>query len=375
MPPLSDTQHLFLELLRSAIWDRKPQSTLFESVSPETWGDILTIARQQSLQALIADRILVLPEAQLPPYDTLATLLTQIRRNEARNLKLNKTIVDIHKEYSVLNIPFVLLKGQANALCYPNPLLRSSGDIDLFLYNEGDYDKANQWVKEQGYIYHVDDRDGHRAYEIGDVVIENHKFITFFEKKKYNTTLQGLLKDIVAQNNFEEIRINGLAVRILPPEMNGFYIFLHFFFHFIHGGVGYRQFCDWVLFLYAHHGQIDDDRFEALAKSFDVLYPMQLFAQAAIKYLNAPESIFPISLIPESRYSGMIVEEIFKGGNFGFHHTPYQKNYKTWTRRWLIFRNTVSKTIRFGAMAPQYLWIIPGVSLFNRAKKALTPNK
>lgn len=364
-------KRLFLELLQCAIWDRQPDVSLFSGINHRTWDSITQIALEQSTQALIADRILLLPTEHLPSQNKIAALLTHIKRTENRNQQLKNIIVEIQDKYRSINVSVALLKGQANAKNYPNPLLRAPGDIDFFLYNDGDYDKANQWVKEQGFKYHVDDRDGHRAFEFGDVMIENHKFITFFERDKYNNYLTEILKGAIAKDSFEEIEINRTKIKVLPPDINALYIFLHFFFHFIHGGVGFRQFCDWILFLSKHQNQIDKHRFTELAKLFDVYYPMQQFAYSAIKHLGASPDIFPFDLNNSDKYSSKIIDEIFEGGNFGFFHEAYLKPYKTWTRRWLIFKNTISKTVRMGAMSPQYMLIIPIFSLINRCKKIL----
>lgn len=115
-----------------------------------------------------------------------------------RTVVCSESLFIVCKPYGEAVVTFALFKGQANAINYPNPLLRTSGDIDLFLYQKGDYDKANQWVKESGYVYHVDYlRDGHRAFEIDGKLIENHKYITFFERKKYNTALHKELDQII----------------------------------------------------------------------------------------------------------------------------------------------------------------------------------
>lgn len=368
----SQTEKLFLNLLQQAIWDSKPDPSLFEGLAPDVWKKIMKIALQQTSSALIADRILLLPPSCLPPSeDFIFQLMALIRTTEKINRKMSNAVVNIQKSYDSLDIPFVLVKGLANATNYPNPLLRNPGDIDLFLYQEGDYEKANQWVKEQGYVYHVDDRDGHRAFEINEFMFENHKLLTFFERKKHNDAFKKIIAESLDPNRFDEICINNEKIKTLPPDLNALYIFIHFFFHFIHGGVGVRQFCDWILFLAKHHHRIDNQRFEKWLDAMDLLRPAQLFGLAAVEYLGATPSIFPFALADKSKYSEKIMEEIMRGGNFGFHHQPYKKRYKTWTRRALIFANTLKKVFLFAAIAPSYMWVIPIVSLRNRAKKTL----
>lgn len=369
MKKITTENTLFFELLKAAVWDREVDTALFDSPAFK-WPLILNQAANQSVLPLIADKALSLPPHLLPPHETVIKLMLCIKQTEGLNRKLNGLLKKISDIYGEQSIPLVLLKGPGVAANYPHPLRRSPGDLDIYLYGRGDYEKANRWVSANGFKYHVDDlRDGHRAFEMDGFTIENHKYITFFERQKYNRLLERELRKVVDSDGFAKIEIDGTVVKILPPELNAFYVFLHMFFHFIHSGVGFRQVIDWILLLSKYRAQIDEESFTRLVKSFDLLYPMQLFAAAAVKYLGADTAVFPFPLKHDKGYSDRIIHDILEGGNFGFHREgrPGSK----WGSLWFSYKAVVKKTVGFIGMAPHYTVIIPAIKFINRIKLLL----
>lgn len=365
-----EIQKIFLELLCSAIWGREVNASLFADFKTSQWPLMATHARRQSVSALVADKILSLPQQHLPQQDYLLQLMSQIRAVEQQNIRLNLLLKKIAKAYAAIQIPFVVLKGPANAQNYLKPLLRAVGDLDLFLYQKEDYEKANDWIAHNNLRQHIDlVRDGHRAFELDGFLVENHKYITFFERKKYNKILQQYIDAAIATDSFSTLNMDGTVVKVLPAEINGCYIFQHLFFHFVHAGVGFRQFCDWILFLSKNREKINENNFVEIARSLNLLYPMQLFARAAVDYLEAPENIFPFQLVAANKYSHLIIQDILAGGNFGFHHS--ERSAFLWVNRWLIFKSLAARTIKFMPIAPSYWLLTPVFLVINRIKLTL----
>ena len=58
---------LFLNLLSAAILNKPVDADMFEDIEATTWKRIEDIAKKQSVNALIADKALSLPERSLPP--------------------------------------------------------------------------------------------------------------------------------------------------------------------------------------------------------------------------------------------------------------------------------------------------------------------
>jgi hypothetical protein len=153
------TISLFLELIKSAIWNRKAEETLFTDIDEQIWTELVSFAESQSVSALLYDGIMTLPESVWPDRKIIYKLFLQTQFIEKRNRRFNEELKNIFWEYEKLNTPFILLKGQGNALFYPIPNHRSPGDIDLYLFNKGDYQKVNRWAVSNG--YEMDDENIH----------------------------------------------------------------------------------------------------------------------------------------------------------------------------------------------------------------------
>ena len=366
----SDIYPLFLELLSSVILNRPVRESLFEKVSKETWTSLIRYAGIQRVNALFADGVANLPATFAPPRPLSVLLLLQAKKTEEANRKLNSVLTEIVREHEAADVPFVLLKGQGNALYYPNSLHRAPGDLDLFFYRQGDYEWAKQKVLEKKYPLE-EESIKHQGYGRDGVYIENHKVIEVIHLKKVDKKLQQKVKNIIEKENFEIIHINGMSIRALPAEFNALYLFIHLFHHFVEFGVGIRQICDWIFFLQARHSEIGKEKFSETAQEFNLLRPMRVFAHAAVKYLEIPPEIFPFELGEYTPYSDLVMNDILDGGHFGFYRSGKKRPEEKWSGRWFSFKHTVQRSLAYGPIAPSYIYTLPLFKLSTRLKLTL----
>lgn len=363
----SAVESLFLHLLSAAIWDKEPDADRYAGLNEATWNSIIRLAKQQSSLALIADKVLALPEPSLPPRPMRISLYTFAEKVKATNLRMGEVLNTLSAEYAGEGFSFILLKGLSNGLNYPQPLLRNPGDIDLLLYRKGDYERAKQWLVAQN----IDMEDGdhiHYKFDKDGVSIENHHRITYFDNKKYDRLFKEWEQRLFEAGQFDTVDIAGVAVGQLPTELNAFFIFQHMFRHFVHLGVGFRQFCDWLLFLQRHKDELSAESFTALAESYALLYPMQLFARVATDYLDAPESLFPFPMIAANKHSEMIIADLMDSGNFGFHRAGKKRPPSKYAGMWFSFVTTIRRSIKFGDISPEHIRLLPYKKFFNRMR-------
>lgn len=359
---------LFLHLLSAAIWDKPIDENLFKGIDANTWEGIAKMAKQQAVSALIADKALSLPDACLPPKAIKLQFIAIVQQTEARNLKMIAVLSELKNEYEEASFPFCLLKGLSVGANYPKPLLRNAGDIDLLLYQEGDFEKATELYSKKGYTIEKGSRTHNKFYK-DSICIENHNRIIYFFNNKYDIIFNKQMNQLINTNSFTTIDINGVVVEQLPIEMNAFYIFYHMFFHFFHdGGVGFRQFNDWLLFLAKYKENIDDNSFINLANTYAMLYPMQVFAHAAIKYLDAPRDIFPFPIIEDHKNADLIIKDIFDGGNFGFHRPGIKQPKGAFYGMLHSYRTALKRSIRFGSISKEHIRNVPVQKIVNRFK-------
>lgn len=363
----STVESLFLHLLSAAIWDKPVDAACFKNREASTWQKISDMARRQSVNALIADKALSLPDECLPPKPMQLTFLTQIEQTKSINRRLIHVLSQLTEEYAQVDIPFLLLKGLANGINYPSPLLRNPGDLDLFLYRTEDYESSKGWITGMG--YEITDGDHiHYKFEREGVSVENHRRITYFDHKKYDRLFACWEDQLREKKPFTTVEIDSVKVQQLPVEMNAFFIFQHMFRHFVHLGVGFRQFCDWLLFLSRYRGEIDQESFTASTSSYALLYPMQVFARAAVKYFDAPEDIFPFEMIPDHKHADRVIADLFESGNFGFHKSGKKRPKQRMRGMWFSYKTTIRRSMRFGAISPEHSLILPYTKLVNRLK-------
>lgn len=369
----SYTDNLFLNLLSSALLSKDVDSSLFKGLDDLSWKSIRDTAIKHGVSALIADKALTLPEGCLPPKSQMLEFISHVEQTKALNRKMIYVLHKLADEYQKVNLPFVLLKGLSVGINYPEPLLRNPGDIDLFLYRKGNYKKSIDWISGKGIVLEVGDHI-HYTYNFDGIIVENHCRISYFDNRKYDEQFRVLEEELSEKENFTFIEIDGKKFRQLPVEVNAFFIFQHMFRHFVHMGVGFRQYCDWLLFLSKYHSDINPESFTAIAKSYALLYPMQVFALTAVKYLGVSDSIFPFNMISEDKYVDKVIEDIFDSGNFGFYKHKTKRPKGNMRSLWYSFRYTIKWTLEFGSLSPQHIRILPLVkfkkhlkSLLNRA--------
>ncbi|WP_282918306.1 nucleotidyltransferase domain-containing protein [Porphyromonas macacae] len=360
----------FLELLSAAIWNRRANMTLFREMDERKWQDLIQLTKKQRVIGLISDAIQTLPKERQPPKAIRIKLLLLTEKIEEANLSLNKKLIKISEEYNRKEFKFALLKGQGNAVFYPNPLHRTSGDIDLYLYRKDDYERAKKWIRNRNFSHDLESIH-HIGFVYESAHIENHRYVTYFTKKKYDRLLACAINRIIENDAFEWIRIENTPIRVLPVEFNAFYIYLHLFHHFISNGIGFRQVCDWLLILSEKDSRIDKKRFTELAEQFDLLKAMQTTAYACIKYLGTKPEIFPFELKQDTKYTDLLITDILEGGHFGYHRNGMEKKRSLWAGRWFRYTVAVKRAFKFGFIAPSHIFLVPLSKAITRLKLTL----
>jgi len=345
---------LFMELLLSALWKRKANSSLFEQVYADLWWDILKYAKFQKVVALVYDGIQTLPEILKPSQELLIFLAVHTEIIEKRNEKLNETLVELTRIYKEMDCSFLLLKGQGIALYYPDPLHRTPGDQDLFLYKENDYLKAKQWVERLGVKMEIESPK-HLGFDWQNIHVENHAKVAQLNNSVKNRSFQQYITTAVEQA--ETCKLGNIDIRVLPPEANAIFLFAHLFIHFMKNGIGIRQLCDWILFLQANRHKIEAASCIIHLKSFGLLKPARIFAKALVDKMEAPEEIFPFFIENEKKMSEKIMNDIWEGGDFGLYRIGLSaRPHGKWGGYWHSFSRQSNRACILWRIAPNYFF-------------------
>ena len=309
-------EKVFFSSLKSALWG----SPLEIPDGFNRWGDVMKLAKIQALMGLVGDVLLTRSEIRAGLLPKFVERLQYIPiKSVGVHSQMNMTLQLIVTQLRNHGIESVLLKGQGLARNYPVPELRQCGDIDLYVGTQN-YSKSYEVLK--NIVSEIDDQsclngdEKHYHARVGNIMIEVHRYADIHSSSTFNQIYQdyantGLSVGLVPLQ-FGEIEINTPA-----DNFNAFYIFNHMWHHFMHGGVGLRQLCDWVVFLHSRAGSLDLGYLSSLLSRMKLLKPWKTFGCIAVDYLGLPEDEFPFYESKYIRKASKTLERIMYEGNFG----------------------------------------------------------
>lgn len=304
-----------LALIRASLWQTS-DGCLPLDVSSIDWNEIGKLAMQQTVGPLVFDAALRLPQKLRPQKDWIFKAYSIIERNRHTHALLDASVAEVCSKLSNVGIKPTLLKGQAYARVYPDPTLRQCGDIDLYV-GEENFRQAYEAAKDFG--WECDDsfipNAKHYACFNKEAIIELHRVAAQLPSRSADRRFQQWCRPQLLSG--ETIIINGEKIQVPTPIFDVIFVFMHLYYHFINGGIGLRQICDWTMLLHYHRGNLDADELERLLREFDLLKSWQLFAPIAVGHLGLPEAECPLYSSEYQKGAGHIMSYIIKEGNFG----------------------------------------------------------
>lgn len=232
----------------------------------------------------------------------------------ATNMQVSYEHTELHDLLTENSIPYVILKGVASASYYPNPILRTMGDVD-FLVDSADILRTTSLLESNGFEKAVDDdTDGiHIAFHRGDSTWEMHRSINGIPAGEVGERIKLFLSDII-ETAVDYDEGNG-AIRIPDDFHHGLVILLHTASHLTSEGVGLRHLCDWAVFVNHFTDEQFCTLFEEKMKACGLWRFAQLLSLVSVKYLKLPYKSW-MGEADDTILEQLIID-IMDGGNFG----------------------------------------------------------
>jgi hypothetical protein len=107
------------------------------------WAGLLQFAEKQSVVGVCWQGVKLMGELETnrSSEDDVMDWMVEVSKIAKRNRKVNATAVKVVRDFQQKGFNACVLKGQGNALLYPDPMSRTPGDIDIYvhprLYGEG----------------------------------------------------------------------------------------------------------------------------------------------------------------------------------------------------------------------------------------------
>ena len=152
------------------------------------WRALYEFARQQSILGVVFYGMQRLPADKVAvPKDVLMQFLAAANQIRQRNMVMYQRSAQVSEQFLKEGFRNCILKGQGNALMYPDPYARMSGDIDIWI--SGGREKVFSFVRKS--YPNTMLRYHHVEYPIyNDVSVEVHFMPFFMNNPFYNHRLQ-----------------------------------------------------------------------------------------------------------------------------------------------------------------------------------------
>lgn len=314
-----DAETIFFSLLRSGMYGTPiPESELPGSID---WEAIIALAKKHVVLGIIIESVRFLPE-RLRPSGPIAAGMNRFALGLIQtNIILDRTVARLVEFFKQHGIDGVLLKGAGVARYYREPQMRQSGDIDFYV-GKTVYKKAVALCREK--LSEDNDADSetekHFDFHMDGVLIELHRLASRIYSPSRNKRFQRWTVEELEHSPDRRVLTVGDTDIALPSyDFDAIFIFYHAWAHFIKGGIGLRQLCDWAMIFHTHSADIDAERLKENLARFGLTTGWKLFACIAVRYLGVSGDKIPLYDPSYDKKSEKILAEILAGGNFGYY--------------------------------------------------------
>lgn len=238
-----------------------PEET-FEKAPPEDWEETKNLARRGGISALVFQAAMQLPENLRPTLQMKLRWALEVENTINRFGHQEKTALKLSAFFHKAGIRMMILKGLGIARYYPQPELRECGDIDIWLFGQGE--KGNRLIADSGRDIDTSNPK-HSVFSFDGVLIENHR--TFLDEALYgmDRRLDKILTHILEKQSYSRSGGGSSEIYFPPADFNALFLIRHAAMHFT-GGISLRHVTDWAMFLDREAGNIDRERINRILR-------------------------------------------------------------------------------------------------------------
>lgn len=321
-------QKIFFDFLRFCIGSAKEIPGSLKEVD---WKELYAIAKKQALLSVLFHGIQRLPKELAPEQKLLMQWMVMAEQIRKQNIRLFQDSVKVCQNFENKGFANCILKGQGNALLYPDPYMRTPGDIDIYL--SGGRRKIMKYVDQmcpnQVMRYH------HVDFPVMKTAIEVHFTPSYMFFPIHNSRMQKWFKEVMGEQCNHRVSLPDGYGEIHVPHVsfNIIYILSHLYRHIFTEGIGLRQLLDYYFVLVKWHTDLTNltdsnksfPQMTQINTDLDTLrhelkyLGLWKFAQAVMYVLHEVFGLSEDRMIApmDEREGRFLLAEIMRGGNFG----------------------------------------------------------
>ncbi len=295
------------------------------------WKWVVMLAKKHFVLGTIVESVQYLPEPLRPSGNMAAEMSKFALGLIQTGMILDNTVARLVSFFNQHGISGVLLKGQGVARYYRAPQLRQSGDIDFYV---GDtvYKRAVELCRqhllvgdnrESGEIVH------HYDFVMDGVVVEIHRLASRIHTPIRRERFQAwVVQELEHSAGRRKVRLGNADVTLPSYDFDAIFIFQHAWHHYVGGGIGLRQLCDWAMIFHTHADDIDCEKLKNNVSRFGMTKGWKLFAWIAVNHLGVSPTRMPLYDPSYAKQAQKAFSDIISGGNFGYFSKEYAKKWE-----------------------------------------------
>ena len=314
-------QRIFFDFLQFCIGSAKD---IPESLKNADWKILYAIAEKQALLGVLFHGIKQLPKELAPNASLLIQWMGMAQKIKQQNIRLFMDSANVCKKFKQVGFRNCILKGQGNALLYPDPYMRTPGDIDIYL--AGGRTKVMQYINKvcpnQVMRYH------HVDFPVMKTAIEVHFTPSYMFFPVHNSRMQNWFKCVMDLqcSNVVSLPDGYGEINVPTVNFNVIYILSHLYRHIFSEGIGLRQLLDYYYVLVKSEERrvknctISEGKANVTSLQKELKHlGLWKFAGAVMYVLHEALGLPKEKMIaPMDEHEGrFLLDEIMLGGNFG----------------------------------------------------------
>lgn len=292
-------------VVRLGLW---PDSASVEPddirLTPDEWASVIDEAQRQGVLGIFSEGMKCLPEECLPQPEQRIRLLVESDALQKRAAHVEATCEALLARFAEVGLHPLVQKGPAIAKHYAKPLLRKSGDIDLY-FSQEEFAYARR-LAEKGFSDDAPEQtvepepDGSVCYRWNDVTIEHHN--RFFDSKA----------------QFEGVDFSSDEAMMLV-------MVTHILKHALGPGIGLKQLCDYAVATERILPGCDINALEGYLRKAGLSRWLGVLDAFVQECLGVPHDHLLSTAIGIKLRSGEpLLDIVLQGGEFG-HYNPFRR--------------------------------------------------
>lgn len=308
---------------------------------------VMRLAREHAVTGLVANaamrnRIVIAGGAAEGRGEVVMRLMQQTMAHKQNQGRFEDAVGRFARLMKENGIAYVVFKGLAVARYYPEPFVRTMGDVDFYV-PKSCFDRAVEVIeRELHVVMDKEDVDKHYSFDWQGIRFEMHYQIETFGSHRHQLCFDRMIDEAMAEHtdSFTVCDSDGneTEVSVLPPTEDLIVVFKHWFNHLLVEGVGLRQTLDLAVLLNVYRDKINVARLMTALDGIGYMKAFRAMLAMMMRYLGLDwfDNFFVYNRCDE-RYADKLMAAVMESGNFGRkayrnHTTGKKKSMETATR-------------------------------------------